>query len=329
MTSLAPLLEAFFSDHLLQQRRVSPNTIAAYRDAFRLLLGFTQKHLGRTPSQLLLADLDASVIDSFLEHLETTRGNGARTRNARLAAVSSFFRFAAIREPAHSELIQRVLAIPQKRFDRDLVTFLSGVEVEALLSSPDRANWHGRRDHALLLVAVRTGLRVSELTGLRGGDCVFGTGAHVRCHGKGRKERCTPLDRNTAALLRRWLAENRTKDSDFVFPSQRGGRLSRDGVEKLVLKHVKSAALRCPTLARKHVSPHVLRHTTAVHLLEAGVDRAVIALWLGHEGVETTQIYLDADLAMKERALARTAPPHVGRRRFRPPDKLLAFLEAL
>lgn len=329
MTSLPPLLEAFFSDHLQQQRRVSPNTIAAYRDAFRLLLGFAQKHVGKAPSDLLLADLDSSVIGAFLDHLEKNRGNGARTRNVRLAAIRSFFRFAALREPAHAELIQRVLAIPQKKFDRNLVTFLSRVEVEAVLTSPDRATWKGRRDHVLLLVASRTGLRVSELTGLRAEDCVLGTGAHVRCHGKGRKERCTPLDRSTAALLRTWLAENTANASDFVFSSQRGGRLSRDGVEKLVAKHVGAAARRCPTLARKHVTPHVLRHTTAVHLLEAGVDRAVIALWLGHEGVETTQIYLDADLAMKERALARTAPLHVGRRRFRPPDSLMAYLEAL
>lgn len=329
MTSLAPVLEAFFTERLRRQREASPDTIAAYRDAFRLLLGFAEKRLGKAPSDLLLADLDATLISAFLDHLEKDRGNSARTRNARLAAVRSFFRFAASREPAYAELIQRVLAMPQKRFNRNLVTFLSLPEVEAVLAASDRRTWLGRRDHALLLVAVRTGLRVSELTGLRVQDFVFGVGAHIRCVGKGRKERCTPIDRSTVGVLRSWIKDTGIADADFVFPSRRGGRLSTDAVERLVTKYVESAALRCETLARKHVTPHVLRHTTAVHLLEAGVDRAVIALWLGHEGVETTQIYLDADMAMKERALARTAPPHVGRQRFKPRDSLLTFLEAL
>jgi len=318
MTPLAPVLEAFFTERLQRQRQASAHTIAAYRDTFRLLLGFAEKHLAKAPSDLLLADLDASFVAAFLDHLEKDRGNGARTRNARLAAVRSFFRFAASREPAHAELIQRVLAIPQKRFDRDLVTFLKLPEVDALLAAPDRSTWLGRRDHVLLLVA--------ELTGLRVEDCVLGTGAHVRCHGKGRKERCTPLGRDTVAVLRDWIKASGATTVDFVFPSRRGGRLSTDAVERLLAKHVATA---CATLGRKHVTPHVLRHTTAVHLLEAGVDRAVIALWLGHESVETTQIYLDADLAMKERALARTAPAHVGRQRFKPRDSLLAFLESL
>ncbi|HYS82767.1 MAG TPA: site-specific integrase [Anaeromyxobacteraceae bacterium] len=329
MTSLAPILEAFFTERLQRQRQASAHTIAAYRDTFRLLLGFAEKQLRKPPSGLLLAEIDASLVGSFLDHLEKERGNGARTRNARLAAVRSFFRFAASREPAHAELIQRVLAIPQKRFDRDLVSFLKAPEVDALLAAPDRSTWLGRRDHALLLVAVRTGLRVSELTGLRVEDCVLGTAAHVRCHGKGRKERCTPLGRDTVGALRDWIKASGATPSDFVFPSRRGGRLSTDAVQRLLAKHLAIAARSCATLERKHVTPHVLRHTTAVHLLESGVDRAVIALWLGHEGVETTQIYLDADLAMKERALARTAPPHVGRQRFRPKDSLLAFLESL
>ena len=329
VTSLAPVLEAFFTERLQRQRQASPHTIAAYRDTFRLLLGFAEKRLGKTPSDLLLADLDATLGGAFLDHLEKERGNGARTRNARLAALRSFFRFAATREPEHAALIQRVLSIPQKRFDRDLVTFLSGVEVAAVLDAPDHTSWLGRRDHALLLVAVRTGLRVAELTGLRIDDCFLGTGAHVRCHGKGRKERCTPLGREPVVALRAWIKESGAKPSDFAFPSRRGGRLSNDAIERLVAKHVEVAARTCATLVRKRITPHVLRHTTAVHLLEAGVDRAVIALWLGHEGVETTQIYLDADLAMKERALARTAPPHVGRHRFRPRDSLLAFLESL
>ena len=329
MTCLAPLLEAFFIERLQRQRQASPHTIAAYRDTFRLLLGFAEKRLGKPPCHLALTDLDASFVSAFLDHLEKDRGNTARSRNARLAAIHSFFRFAALREPAHGALIQRVLAIPQKRFDRNLVTFLTRTEIDALLTAPDRATRLGRRDHALLALAVQTGLRVSELTRLRVADFVFGVGAHVRCDGKGRKERCTPLTRQTVAVVRAWLAENRAADADVAFASRRGTALSRDAVERLVARYAATAARRCPTLARKHVTPHVLRHSTAVGLLEAGVDRAVIALWLGHESVETTQMYLDADLAMKERALARTAPPHLGSRRFRPRDTLLSFLEGL
>ena len=329
MTSLAPLLEAFFSDRLLRQRRASPHTIAAYRDAFRLLLAFAEKRLRKAPSDLLLADLDAPLIATFLNHLETERGNSVRTRNARLAATHSFFRFAAVREPAHAGIIQRVLALPQKRFDRDLVDFLSPTEVEALLAAPDTSTRLGRRDHALLLLMVQTGLRLAETTGLMADDLVLGAGAHVRCHGKGRKERCTPLARDTARILRACLAERGASGADLVFVSIRRTQLSHDAVERLVAKYALQASRACLTLARKHVTPHVLRHTTAVQLLEAGVDRAVIALWLGHEQVETTQIYLDADLAMKERALARTAPPGVRSHRFRPKDSLLAFLEGL
>jgi site-specific recombinase XerD len=329
MTSLAPLLEAFFSERLQRQRRASPHTIAAYRDAFRLLLGFAEKHLGKAPSTLFLADIDAPLIGAFLDHLESERGNSVRTRNARLAAIHSFFRFAAGREPAHAGLIQRVLAIPQKRFDRDLVTFLARGEVDALLAAPNGSTRLGRRDHALLLLAVQTGLRLAELTALRVEDLALGAGAHVRCQGKGRKERCTPLSRATARVLRAWIAECGATGADLVFQSLRRTQLSHDAVERLVSKYAQVASRSCPTLARKRVTPHVLRHTTAVQLLEAGVDRAVIALWLGHEQVETTQIYLDADLAMKERALARTAPPGARPGRFRPKDSLLAFLEGL
>lgn len=329
VTSLAPFLQAFFSERLEKQRRASPHTIAAYRDTFRLLLEFAQKRLGKAPSQLLLADLHASFVSDFLDHLEQERGNSPRTRNARLAGIRSFFRFAAVREPALGDLIQRVLAIPQKRFDRDLVSFLNRAEIDVLLAAPDRTTRHGRRDYALLVLAVHTGLRVSEITALRVEDLVFGTGAHVRCQGKGRKERCTPLTRQTVAVLRAWLAECHATAGDVVFPSLRNTPLSRDAVERMVTKHAHTAARRCSSLVRKHVTPHVLRHSTAVGLLQAGVDRAVIALWLGHEGVETTQMYLDADLAMKERALARTAPPGVRPVRFRPRDSLLAFLESL
>lgn len=329
MTALAPLLETFFLDRLERQRQVSPHTITAYRDSFRLLLDFAEKRLGKPPCKLLLTDLDACLISAFLDHLEQERANSVRSRNARLAAVHSFFRFAASREPVHGGLIQRVLAVPQKRFDRKLVTALDQPEIEALLAAPDTDTWLGRRDHTLLAVAVETGLRVSELTGLRVEDCVFGAGAHVRCNGKGRKERCTPLRRQTAALLQAWIAETRSGPADVVFSTRRKSRLSHDAVGRLVAKYVAIATHNCPSLQRKHVTPHVLRHSTAVGLLQAGVDRAVIALWLGHESVETTQMYLEADLATKERALARTAPPHIGMRRFRPADPLRTFLEAL
>jgi site-specific recombinase XerD len=329
LSALAPLLEGFFTERLLRQRRVSPHTVAAYRDTFRLLLGFVHARTGTLPVQLDLHDLDAPLIGAFLDYLERARGNGVATRNARLAAVHSLFRYAALRAPEHAALIQRVLAIPHKRADRGLGPFLTRPEVDALLASPDRTTWVGRRDHALLLVAVQTGLRVSELTGLRGQDVALGRGAHLRCQGKGRKERCTPLTAQTVAVLRVWRHEHHGQPTDPLFPSRSGGALSRDAVWRLVTKHAAAAQLRCPSLRGKRVAPHVLRHTAAMALLQAGVDSAVIALWLGHESVETTQVYLHADLSLKERALARTAPPNTAPGRYRAPDALLAFLEGL
>lgn len=329
MSSLAPRLEAFFTDRLLRQRQASPHTVAAYRDTFRLLLGFLQRRLGKAPSELDLDHLDAPLIGAFLEELEKHRRNTVRTRNARLAAIHSFFRYAALHAPEHSALIQRVLAIPPKRCDRALVTFLTPPETEALLAAPHRRSWIARRDHALMLLAVQTGLRVSELTRLRVQDVQLGSGAHVRCYGKGRKERCTPLTAQTVGTLREWLRERNAHPSDSLFPSRRGGRLSRDAVERLLQKYCVLARRACPSLSGKRISPHVLRHTSAMRLLQAGVDRSVIALWLGHESAETTQIYLHADLSIKERALERTAPLHTVPRRFRAPDCLLAFLEAL
>lgn len=329
MTPLAPSLEAFFTERLQQQRRASPHTIAAYRDTFRLLLRFAEKQLGREPTRLLLTDLDASFIDTFLHHLERDRKTSARSRNVRLSAIRSFFRFISAREPAHGALIQRVLAMPQQRFDRNLVAFLTRPEIDALLAAPDKTTRLGRRDHALLVLAVQTGLRVSELTALRVDDLTLAAGAYVRCLGKGRKERCTPLAHSTVAVVRAWLRETRATGSDLLFPTRSGTRLSRDAVERLVARYAARAASACPTLVRKHVTPHTLRHSTAVALLQSGVDRATIALWLGHESVETTQMYLDADLAMKERALARVAPISTKAARFRPRDRLLAFLEGL
>jgi site-specific recombinase XerD len=329
MSTLAPTLQAFFTERLARQRLASQNTIAAYRDTFRLLLGFAEHKVGRAPSSLRLEDLDAPLVAAFLDHLEIDRNNSVRTRNARLAAVHSLFEFAALRHPEHAGLIQRVLAIPQKRGERNLVTFLNPTEIDALLAAPDRTRWLGRRDHALLLTAVQTGLRVSELTSLTDQDVELGTGAHVRCYGKGRKERATPLTAQTAAVLRAWLSESQPHPTDPLFPGPMGMPLSRDAVALIVSKHATVAGESCPSLRSKKVTPHVLRHTCAMQLLQAGVDTTVIALWLGHESAETTLIYLHADLALKERALARTAPPDTSPGRYRPPDALLAFLENL
>ncbi len=329
MSALAPTLEAFFSERLARQREASPHTVAAYRDTFRLLLTFVHRRTGTAPCQLGFEDLDASLIGAFLEHLEAARGNSVRTRNARLAAIHAFFRYASFRHPEHAARIGRVLAIPSKRVERALVAYLTRPELEAILAVPDRSSAIGRRDHALLLLAAQTGLRLSELTGLACGDIHLGTGAHVRCVGKGRKERCTPLTKATVAVLRVWLRERDGRPDELLFPGRDGGRLSSDAVQRLVARHVVAASRRCPSLRGKRVTPHVLRHTSAMALLHGGVDTSVIALWLGHESSRTTQIYLHADLSLKERALARTTPPRTRPGRYRPPDALLAFLEGL
>ena len=327
--SLPALVQAFFIDRLLRQRRASSHTVAGYRDTFRLLLHFAAEQLGKNPTELEIEDLDAPFIGGFLDQLEAKRGNTARTRNARLAAIRSFFRYVALSEPAHALLCQRVLAMPSKRQERRSIEFLHRPEIDALLAAPDPSTWTGRRDRTLLLVAVQTGLRVSELIGLRNQDVVLGTGAHVRCEGKGRKQRCTPLRKDAVVMVEAWQRERRGFSEDPLFPSLRGGFLSRDAVERLVAKHVAAAQPRCPSLKRKKVTPHVLRHTAAMELLQHGVDRSVIALWLGHESVETTQMYLHADLRLKEQALARTTPVGVKPGRYRPDHGLLAFLEAL
>jgi len=329
MSPLAPTLQGFFTDRLARQRHASPETVAAYRDALRLLVRFASQQVHTQPSQLDITDLDANLIAGFLDHLELERGNTVRTRNARLAAVHSLFRYAALRHPEHAEVIQRVLAIPPKRFDRALISFLSRQEIAVLLASPDRSTWTGRRDYALLLLAIQTGLRVSELIGLTCGDLHLGGGPHVSCHGKGRKNRITPLIAGTVATLRVWLAERAGGPTDPLFPTRLGRRLSRDAVEHRLTKYATSATHRCPSLRTKRISAHVLRHTAAMQLLHADVDTSVIALWLGHENVETTQIYLHADLSLKERALARARPPDTKPGRFRPSDSLLAFLESL
>ena len=329
VSSFPLLLQSFFTQRLMSQKQASSHTIASYRDTFRLLLDFAQKHLHKQPSCLALQDLDAPLIGTFLEDLEKNRGNVGRSRNLRLTAIRSFFHYAAYQEPAQSAQIQRVLAIPSKRQTRTLVRFLTRPEIDALLAAPNQSNWGGRRDHAFLLVAVQTGLRLSEMTGLRRPDVQLGTGAHVRCLGKGRKERCTPLTKQTVRVLKAWLREPARNGTDIVFPNTRGGRLSADGVQYLLAKHLVVARQKCLSLQHKRVSPHVLRHAAAMELLQAGVDRSVIALWLGHESVETTQIYLDADLALKEKALAKTIPINGKAGRYKPSDSLMAFLKAL
>jgi len=327
--NLPRLLEGFFTERLMHQRQASPHTIASYRDTFSLLLRFVQERTNKAPSTLSLQALDAPVVGAFLEHLEKERGNSPRTRNTRLAAVHAFFRYAALYEPGASALIQRVLAIPSKRFEHTPIAFLTHEEIEALVAAPDTDTWLGRRDRTLLLLTVQTGLRVSELIGLCCQDVVLGHGAHVRCLGKGRKARCTPLREDAVKALSAWLEEHRGQPADPLFPNRGGGPLSHDSIEHLVGKYATIARQRCPSLEKKHITPHVLRHSTAMELLQHGVDPAVIALWLGHESVETTQIYLHADMKMKELALSKTTNVDVPPGRYHPDDELLAFLKGL
>ena len=327
--SLAPLLERFFLQRLMQQRQVSPHTVASYRDTFCRLLKFAQQHLHQTPSQLRFEQITAPLVGKFLDHLEKHDGISIRTRNLRLTAIHSFFRFAAFELPEHSAQIQRVLAIPSKRFTRTLVPFLTRAEVDALLEAPDRRTWSGRRDHAFILTAAQTGFRLSEMTGLKREDLVLGAGAHLRVIGKGRRERCTPLAKVTRAVLKAWLREPQRGDGNILFPNARGGRLTVHGVQYILNKHRRAACKVCPSLKQNRVTVHRLRHGMAMDLVQEGVERSTIALWLGHQHEQTTQIYLDATLAMKEKALARITP-HPGKpSRYRPDDRLLAFLKDL
>jgi integrase/recombinase XerD len=329
VTALAPTLQAFFTDRLTRQRQASPHTIAAYRDALKLLLAFATARTSTPPSRLDLAELDAPLIGAFLDHLEHDRGNSVRTRNARLAAVHALFRYAALRHPEHAAVIARVLAIPPKRFDRRLVTYLTEPETAALLAATNTSTWTGRRDHALLVLAIQTGLRISELIALTRADVHLGIAAHVTCLGKGRKQRITPLTSTTTTVLGAWLAEHRGDLTTPLFPSRYGRALSRDAVERRLTGYTATAARAAPTLTEKKITPHVLRHTAAMRLLAAGVDSTVIALWLGHESVATTQIYVHADLAIKEQALARAAPLDVNPGRYQPSDTIMAFLDSL
>lgn len=327
--SLSTLLHGYFTQRLMAQLHASPHTIASYRDTFRLLLAFAEERLGKAPTLLTPLDLDASFVGSFLHHLEKVRENSATSRNIRLAAIHSFFKYVALQEPTLGALAQRVLAIPCKRRRSKPIDFLTRSEIEALLAAPDQATRTGRRDRTLLLVATQTGLRAAELIGLRCQDVVLGCGAHVRCLGKGRRERCTPLRKDAVAALRCWLRELEAGPSDPVFPNARGQPLSHDGLAYILAKHVTTARSKCPSLAGKRITPHVLRHSLAMDLLQNGVDRSVIALWLGHQSMETTQIYLHANLELKEQALAKTKQFKGRTGRFRPTDQLLAFLEGL
>jgi site-specific recombinase XerD len=327
--ALAGLVQQFFTDRLCMQLEASPNTIAGYRDTFRLLLRFASDQTGKPPTKLMLDELDSRLIGEFLTHVETVRGNSARSRNVRLAAIRSFFRYVALCEPAYLLQCQQIVAMPDKRYMRRTIEYLDPAEMAAVLAAPNRSTWVGRRDHALLCLALQTGLRASELINLHRGDVVLGTGAHVRCEGKGRKQRATPLRRETVQVIERWLKERPGNPGDPLFPTSKGATLSRDALALIVQRHTHTASTDCPSLVGKHVSPHVLRHSTAMELLCHGVDQAVIALWLGHESVETTQIYMHADLRLKEQALARMNMPTTQPDRYRPDDKLLAFLESL
>lgn len=327
-TNFPALIQSFFTDRLCTQMEASPHTIAGYRDTFRLLVRYAGSRRGKPPTKLTIDDIDADLVADFLTHVETARGNTARTRNTRLAAIRSFFRYVAMADPTWLLHCQRILSMPSKRYVKRSVTFLDAEEIVALLAAPDRTTWAGRRDHALLLLALQTGLRASELISLRCRDVVFGAGAHIRCVGKGRKERSTPLRRDTAKLIQAWIGKRHDSDSP-VFPSIRGERLSRDALEHLVRKHCLKASRTCPSLEGKRVTPHTLRHSTAMELLHHGVDQSVIALWLGHESVETTQIYIHADMRLKEKALSQIARPEAHPGRYRPNDELLAFLESL
>lgn len=329
MTSLAPLLQAFFTDRLMTQRRASPHTIAAYRDTFRLLLDYACNQTGATPSGLQISDLDTACVTGFLTHLQQVRGNSIRTRNARLAAIHSLFGYAALRHPEHAAVIQRVLAIPTARIERNLVTYLDHAEADALLDACDQTTRTGRRDHAMFALAIQTGLRISELTGLKTADVHLGTGSHVHCTGKGRKERRTPLLPATVSVLKAWISERAGDPSDPLFATSTGRPLSRDAVERRIHLAATRARASCPSLRGKRVTTHTLRHTAAMRLLHAGVDTTVIALWLGHEQIATTNIYLHADMTIKENAIAKITPQEAVAGRYQPPDPVLAFLASL
>ncbi len=327
--NISSLLQEFFTEYLINQRQASQHTIASYRDTFCLLFRYAKQRYKKLPVALVLSELNATFISEFLNHLEKDRGSSARTRNQRLAAIRSFFRYISLYVPEEIALIQQVLAIPNKKYEKKIVKFLERSEIDALLEVMDTKTWIGRRDSTLIMLMTQTGIRVSELTGLCCQDVMLGTGAHVRFSGKGRKERCTPLMKQMVVKLKAWLKECNGRPEDPLFPSSRGGPLSTDAVQYLLTKYVTIAQNKCASLKQKRVSPHVLRHTSAMQMLQAGIDRSMIAIWLGHESVETTQIYLDADLSMKEKILEKMVPLKVRSGRYKADDQLLVFLKSL
>jgi site-specific recombinase XerD len=326
---IAPLIQSFFTQHLQLHKRVSPQTVACYRDTFRLLFQFIKEQTGREPTTFRIADLAVEVILSFLDHLEERRRNSARSRNIRLAAIRTFFRWVALREPEQIDLATRVLAVPIKRTEKRIVQGLTREEMEALLNTPDPSTRQGRRDHALLSTLYNSGARISEVTGLRRNQVIFGASAFLQLHGKGRKERTVPLWPKTARTLQVWFRELGGDSQEFAFPSIRGARLTTEGANQILQRAVRKASIECPSLRDRHISPHTVRHATALHLLQSGVDISVIALWLGHESIETTHIYLEADLKTKERALEKLTPAGQAVRRYKAEDEVLAFLASL
>jgi integrase/recombinase XerD len=325
----AALVEQFFLLRLRQQRNASPRTIAAYRDTFRLLLEFGAKYRSKLPETFTLADLNAEFVLAFLDHLEAHRRNTIQSRNARLAAIRSFLHFAALQDPLALGSIQRVLAIPLKRCDRPLLGYLTRDEIQAILSAPDAGTWAGRRDRVMLATMYNTGARVSEIAGMTGGDFTCTDTAAIRIRGKGRKERIVPLWRTTAQLIRAWSAEISATPESPLFPGRAGSPLTRSAITERLKRTIQRAIPACPELAKRRISPHTIRHSTAMHLLQAGIDVTVIALWLGHENPSTTHIYVEADMNMKMAALNAVKPPEVKEVRYRPPGRLLAFLQKL
>ncbi len=322
------LLQKFFTVQLYKEKQVSSHTIVSYRDTFKLLLDFVHQKYKLKPEGICLIDLDVECIRHFLNYLEEERKASARSRNQRLAALRSFYKFVSFERPDLSGSIQRILSIPCKRYTRRNICFLQPDEVSALQSGPDLSQWVGRRDQAILILAIQTGLRVSEITSLKVEDVILSNGPYVKCQGKGRKERCTPLTKNTTRILRSWLKE-RPVDSEYFFTTSLGKKLSSDAIQARVKIYAQKAAQKCPSIAKKRITPHVLRHTAAMQLLQSGVDRSIISLWLGHESYETTQMYLSADLKIKEKIIEKVKYVNGRNTRFKPTNDIFLFLKTL
>lgn len=328
-SKFATLLQRFFIERLMKQKNVSPQTVAAYRDAFKLLIAYLEKQTKKPPDKITLGDLDSKAVLGFLDFLETERGNSIRSRNARLAAIRSFMRFVAMQLPPAILLSQQILAIPMKRFEKPLLDFLSIDEMHAVLKAPDQQSWFGRRDRMMLQVLYNTGARVSELTNVRVNDVSFEGAPCIKLHGKGRKQRTLPLWKETAAQVRAWIAQERMLPEDYLLPNRQHRRMTRCNVCERLALAVRIASNQHPSLLRRNITPHTIRHATAMHMLQSGVDITIIALWLGHESPVTTHGYIEADILLKERALASILPPPTKKMRYQPPPAILKFLESL